>query len=242
VTPVEMWDLPLRGKPLQGWRRDAAFPHMLASRCIGFGGSPRDVGLRARDRARRIDAIYVTGGAAMPLDLDGPVILARDPVFAAARASSILVPGTIGVDVGQTSIKVAHGDVTLRIERDLSRAPMRDDVPHESFASSRASTLDFLRDALAPLSAWPSHDVVLALPCALSPEPASCTYCWHDGDPELLGVLAQSVRPKRLHVLNDAEWPPPPRMRSARSRRDHLVLTLGFGVGAALLEKTALPS
>jgi len=179
----------------------------------------------------------------MPLDLDGPVILARDPVFAAARASSILVPGTIGVDVGQTSIKVAHGDVTLRIERDLSRAPMRDDVPHESFASSRASTLDFLRDALAPLSAWPSHDVVLALPCALSPEPASCTYCWHDGDPELLGVLAQSVRPKRLHVLNDAELAAAaadadPRVRAATI----LVLTLGFGVGAALLEKTALPS
>ncbi|MBX3184629.1 MAG: hypothetical protein KF915_18515 [Polyangiaceae bacterium] len=258
VFPLEVWNLPVGGRPLQAWRRTPRFASALREVVEGLRRDlpPPGAGtLRpaVRERASSVSHIYLTGGGATEPGLAQglraagfSVSLAEAPRFAAAQAG--LTWGAACVDVGQTSLKLARcsrrlspsHDVTS-VERDLVAAPHRDETPLAARSTARASTIRFLSGAIAAHAR--ELPLVLALPCELSDEGvlSGCTYCWKKGDETLLRELAEAAKVdwERLQVLNDAELAAVSAQLDASVPAGEvtLVLTVGFGVGAALLEK-----
>lgn len=242
VRPLEVWDWPVQGRPLQAFRTDPFFPVALAQMVTEVRQS----------RCAEFTHVYLTGGgvsAALSTAIASAgfdITSSADPVFAAARAGARLFDQRrcLTADLGQTSLKVVSGTRALRIERDLRRAPFRAEVSPAAWQQARASTIRFLAEALS--SAWRGgEDVVLALPCELGADgvPRGSTYCWAQPDPSLVPDLAREagIPLDALNVLNDAELaalaadedPGLPRAGAA------LVLTMGFGVGGAVLDRTA---
>ena len=243
VIPLEVWDLPVAGRLLQGWRSDPTFDVRLAAVARSIREAPPPTfSARARAAAIEIAHVHLVGGGATDatsaaIAEHGGLSCSRSTEpFAPARAGSTLRPDALCVDVGQTAIKLVHRDREWRVERDRSLAPMRDEVPHDQRASARASTVRFLGALLA--STHSAARIVLALPCELDEAdvPRSCTYCWRDPDPDLVPELARIAR-RSIEIVNDAELAAVAATAHGLVPRDRtiLVLTVGFGVGAALL-------
>jgi hypothetical protein len=226
VEPLEVWDLPVADKLLQMWRTDASFPIRVASAVAQVRQDHPElahVHLAGGGASAEIAAAIAEGG--LPVSRD-------DDPFAAARAGAALVPGAGCADVGQTAVKLAFAGRAWRVDRDLSRAPLRDGVPFADRAAARATTIAALGEVLATTGA---AQLVVALPCEFTPagEPGGCTYCWSDPDPLLLAELARAARVE-LVALNDAELAAVAAAPHLPVDRWSLVLTIGFGVGAAL--------
>ena len=232
VLPVEVWDLPVGGVLLQMWRHDPSFPARIVEAIDALRTAPPLTwSAAAREHAREIAHVHIAGGGS------GAVVDAvaarwscthsTDP-FAAARAGTSA--GVLCADIGQTAIKLALNDRTWRIERDLARAPLRDTVLRAERAAARASTIDFLGVAIA----GHAPAALLALPCEIVDGiPRSCTYCWPDPDPELAAAIALRAG-CTITIVNDAELAARaalPRLPAVTA----LVLTIGFGVGGALV-------
>jgi hypothetical protein len=150
------------------------------------------------------------GGALRPLKLQATV--GADPVFAAARAGALLAPAC--ADVGQTSIKlVMNGKAWLR---------------------PRDRGTDFIARALSELSG----PCVIALPCELDDDLqlTECSYDWSANDLPLI-LRKAGLGQETALILNDAELAGVAAMNDPQVPKDKrtLVLTLGFGVGAALI-------
>jgi hypothetical protein len=237
VRPLEVWDWPVDGRPLQAYRSEPGFPDALAEMVTGV-----------KRQAAAFTHVYLAGGGVTPalvnaLEQAGfAVTPSVDPVFGAVRAGARLLPGgaALSVDLGQTSIKLIRGGRAHRVERDLQRAPRRAEVPAAAWQAARASTVRFLAEALADA---PAPSVVLALPCELDADgvPSGSTYCWAQPDCMLLADLAgeAGLPPTALHVLNDAELAAVAADQDPRVPRTgaSLVLTIGFGVGGAVLDR-----
>src|SRR4029077_339785 len=111
--------------------------------------------------------VHLLGGGAD--DRFGDALAARgvastrgcDP-FAAGRAGAALRGAC--ADVGQTGIKLVSRTRTWRVARDLTRAPMRDEVPLAERPAARATTIAFLADVLRGIA---DHALV-ALPCEIA--------------------------------------------------------------------------
>lgn len=205
VRPLEIWNAEVRGRTLFDWQTSEDYPQVLAEVVDGL-----------RDEYR-FEHVHLLGGAARrPFVAETlRATVADDPVFAAARAGAALAPSC--ADVGQTAIKlVMQGRQWLR--------------PRDH----RRPAADFIAGALAELSG----PCLLALPCVLDDDLklTDCSYDW----------LADDLRPmlrkagldeERALIMNDAELAAVASMNDPRVPRDKrtLVLTLGFGVGAALL-------
>jgi hypothetical protein len=205
VRPLEIWNAEVRGRTLFDWQTSEHFPQVLAEVVQG---------LRAE---YRFEHVHLLGGAALrPFVAEAlRATVAEDPVFAAARAGAELAPAC--ADVGQTAIKlVMQGREWLR--------PRNQQRP----------AVDFIAGALAELSG----PCLLALPCVLEDDLklTDCSYDW----------LADDLRPmlrkaglddERALIMNDAELAAVASMSDPQVPLDKrtLVLTLGFGVGAALL-------
>jgi hypothetical protein len=248
VIPIEVWDLPVAGKLLQEWRDDASFSTRIATMVIALRDAPPTAfSARARATAAAISRVHLVGGAADEMISAAigkrgvPCSYSADP-FAAALAGAALRPGALCADIGQTAIKLVHGDRAWRIERDLEQAPLRDGVPLAERSSVRRSTLAFLASVLhtsdSPHASAVSS-LVLALPCELDDAgaPRSCSYCWPDPDRELVDDLRR-LTGHPIEILNDAELAALAASLDPAVPHDAttLVLTIGFGVGGALLE------
>ncbi len=236
VRPLEIWNAPVAGRPLCDWQLREEFPEALA-----------ELVQRLRHEHRFTRVHLLGGGALRPglASLLGATV-STDPTFAAARAGS--AQGIACADVGQTAIKLVAGESTFTRARDLSRAPLinaptRTPNADATILNARESTLNFLAESLAPLAPLlsssamrPDACLLLALPCELDDacNLSSCTYAWNPGDLAAL-LRAAGLAHERVLVLNDAELAAlavgsDPQTQTERT----LVLTLGFGVGAAL--------
>lgn len=245
ILPLEVWDAPVDGRPLQDWRHDRSLPTRLAALVRSLIAGTLDLpSERARERLRQLGSVVLAGGGAGPLHVRAlratglPTHLVDDPVFAAVRAGWAHGPQPVDLcaDVGQTSIKLYDGRRAWRVDRDLQHAPLRTPMDPERWDHARMQTLRFVASTLRRTA--PAR-VRLALPCTIvGGQLGECTYCWNDPDRTWAAELcaALELEPVGLHLHNDAElaaWavahgPPPPPGPT-------LVLTIGFGVGAALL-------
>jgi hypothetical protein len=242
VIPLEVWDLPVDGKRLQEWRADPTFDRRLAGAARALRlAPPPSLPARTRAAASAIRHVHLVGGGVdehvshtMCAHGGFSTTYSHEPI-APARAGTALRPGALCADVGQTTIKLVHRKREWSVPRDLSRAPLRDSVPLEQRPLARESTLQFLASILSDSSAT---RIVLALPCEIRDDglPRGCTYCWPDPDPDLV-VDLERLTHRSIEILNDAELAAVAAAYHAMVPEDltTLVLTVGFGVGGALL-------
>jgi hypothetical protein len=205
VQPLEIWNAEIRGRTLFDWQPSNEFPQVLAE---------------VVDDLRhqyRFQHVHLLGGAARrPFVAEAlRATVAEEPVFAAARAGAELAASC--ADVGQTAIKLVMNGRQWLHPRDQSRP-----------------AIDFIAGALAELTG----PCLLALPCVLEDDLklTDCSYDWSAGDLRPLLRKAGLDEEKAL-IMNDAELAAVASMNDPRVPRKKrtLVLTLGFGVGAALL-------
>jgi hypothetical protein len=241
VVPLELWDVvvdgvPLYRQPTQAQGRATA-QAVLALRA---GSACRRLGQRLP--ASAFAQVHVGGGGdvdavvtalravgVVAVAEDDPVAIAAAGGFALARDAGLVDP--LVVDVGQTSLKwftaVARGRLTR---------------PH---LLDRAAAVHWLAMAItSAISAsvevqkyWSCRSVVLALPAEISDDlaVADCSYPWADGDRLLVhDVVRAAGRAVPMLVLNDAELAAVS-VQQQRPPLPTLVLTVGTGVGAALV-------
>ncbi len=262
VIPLELWDLRLGDRILWDTIRELDFPaHLFASlRELHAGrGETRSEG-PVPPAVKGFDAVFLCGGSAYDEALHveaarapWPVIISGHGPFIGEGGGRHLLQlhGFSGIvaDLGQTTLKVSAvaGNETTRrwtFPRDLKRLRMRPLVPEEEFPAQRRELREFLGESLIQCAAESPTNVdalVLALPGRLDdvgiPEGSSYAGMADDARliPDSLEIAKLSDLPSWL--MNDAEL-------AAMSARLHpetaayrrtLVLTLGFGIGAALL-------
>ncbi|MBS2032385.1 MAG: hypothetical protein JST54_31105 [Deltaproteobacteria bacterium] len=259
VKPLEVWNLPYRDGLLYerlcaafadqgGPRVDAELAQTLAVLCQLV--APRDPiwisgGLAARPGLQRAFRAYGIERARF----------ASEPLFPAEAggraelAARGLANGLV-VDLGQTSLKLSR--TVIPRPKSLPVFLVEHAPPPQNVRLEQAARLaDFVSEAIAShVSTDSSPALVLGLPCALDDRgtPGTCTYAGWSSDvtwaPRMLSRLDALLPPAHpwhgrevLALLtNDAELA----AASAALELPHdaraLVVTLGFGPGAAWLE------
>ena len=200
------------------------------------------------------DSVYVAGGGSQDPalraalgTLDMPVSFSRTPDYPGeGQGLSLLArtgPGWV-CDLGQSSFKVCASE-RMRFERDVQRLPVRTDEAVESIEDQRRQLRDWLSGSLrAFASKYPAPAAMLfALPCRVNDAavPEATSYIGMAGDDTLIAdsLAAAGLNPVQVLVLNDAELAAldalgEPELEHCEKT---LVLTLGFGLGAALVER-----
>lgn len=255
VTGLEIWDCRVREAVLWDFREQACFARVLAEVLHAIGeGRARSRSQGAIDaRAMGFEALFLAGGGLSPPlaehlhCLGVPVISAPDPVFAGAPGgrSLLAVRGLNGplVDVGQSSVKLMYGERRLRLERDWARLPMRETVAFADYPAQALELRNFIARGIVRIVEDADIDgLVLALPCTIDAKArlGGSSYAAMRDNADLVGatVRAAGLEGVSVLLLNDAELA----ACSARLCADlepykkTLVVTLGFGIGAALLE------
>lgn len=225
VVPLEVWDVVVTGGPLHTLPRNqvAAGVVELVQR-LRCGEAVQASG--KRHSPLPVDHIVVAGGGAVAVAeaLEAAAIdavAAADPVWAGVRGGRSLRGGGSVVDIGQTAIK--------------GEGPNgRCWLPRSNDIVDRAAALAFCAEGIR--SACPASSLVLGLPCEIDDDATvyGCSYGWGDGDASFVDeVLAAAGVGDDVPVLllNDAELAALAVPASAPART--LLLTVGFGVGAA---------
>jgi len=232
---LEIWHGLARHSTLYQLRADKpAYFTGLAEflKCLHAGTATTAEG-NSLDIAAGFQELILTGGDAEEASpyLDFPHHSVHPGPFA-ARAGAEAVWREFGwrnplaIDLGQSRLKYFTQHSSGVIERDEMSLPFGRDALSPELG--RARLRDFMRQALTL-----DHDgVLLALPTAITPDgvAGSSTY------PGLFGPIAPLFQPlfpnTSWAVCNDAVLAA--RGYSPLPRKKTLVLTLGFGVGAAL--------
>ncbi len=251
MRPLEIWDLLTDSGPLHTCRTLPAYPRPLAEalEALRAGGARR-----ADGEAVRVPfaALAVTGGGLLDAGVRcaledrfaGSLFYFPDPVFAAGPGGRAILRqwGRTGLvaDVGQTAVKVIREDGSFLYARDWAALPHVDRVPPEQHLRQRVALRSFVAAALREHAGPCPGAVVLALPCDFPGEvPGACTYAGLGGDADFVKEVLEraGLAETPCVYLNDA-------VLAALSARGlfgerlpprTLVVTLGFGVGGALL-------
>ncbi|MDB4996840.1 MAG: hypothetical protein JWM74_4272 [Myxococcaceae bacterium] len=245
VIPFEPWDLEVDGRTLFERRDEPGFEDVLAS-AIALLRDGRAVTRSATPlppACRDIGAVVIGGGGASMRTCEAvrrvglPADLLPGAAYVGERGGfGLLAAEHIGegvvVDVGQSSIKISSSAGRVRI----ARADYADDDVEVDGPTFLAHALD-----AAEITKERAHGLVIALPCAIDADGllGSCSYTGFAGRIDLLaecltraglaGVPTWVVNDAELAALSAAE---PSSYAPAATR---LVLTVGFGVGGALL-------
>ena len=221
TTPLEVWDLLVDGVPLP-YRLTAD----LVSRALDMlrEGTARTASGADLSAARDFGALYVGGGGAWPwLVPEGARRIAGGAFWSERGGRALLrTPRWLVVDLGQTSVKVSWPGRRVRLPR------------------GRRSARELLVQAFALAAA---DAVCVSIPAAILPDgtPGPSTYADLCGDLVARCLRQAGLGHARRMVVNDA-------VLAAQSVRldptfdpavRTLVLTLGFGVGAAVISSEA---
>lgn len=253
IQPLEVWDTQVQGRSLFAWQTEACFGARMAEalRLLRAGDATFGTTLAVvRGAPLFFESLYLTGagvrrpGLVESIREEGFVCQVDDEPAYPGVAGARELAGTddvLGIDVGQTAIKTWWRGRRVRTPRDWARLPAPGDVPDSERDRHRASFIDFFGEAArALLGEEAPPTVVLALPTQVSDAGvlSGCTYPFPTPDPTLLGELlaAGALQDAEVRVLNDAELAATSAKRklAGTSRGGVLVLTFGYGVGAAL--------
>lgn len=146
------------------------------------------------------------------------------------------------LDVGQSGFKLCDGSVRLQRPRDWSRLPLRDDAVDSDVQEQRHALRESLAELLVEMhrttGGWP-RGLIVALPSRLDDfgVPEASSYLGLEGD---IGLIPDAMKladmPEvPLFVLNDAELAAVSAQHEFEVVKPALVLTIGFGVGGALI-------
>ncbi|WP_226994056.1 ROK family protein [Myxococcus hansupus] len=267
VSALEVWNLPVQGRELWELlgapRVEADQREGITGPKLAGGLRPALAeALAVLTKRHAVDAVWLSGGLVClegfggmlveaSMGLPCPVYMAEEPIFAPVRAGLRLLEPLrpahpVALDVGQTSIKCLRPAAAPRIfERDAALLP-RYFIGMARPADGRQvkAAVAFISSALRAFSARAPDALCLALPCPLDAAlvPGGSTYGWEGHAPLVADILQAAMgnegRGTAL-VLNDAELAAEAARSDARLARHGrvLCLTLGFGPGAALLER-----
>lgn len=251
IVPIELWDVMVGDASLFARRDEPTFYASLVTAVLALraGKAVREGG--ARLPASTWDAVALVGGAldearardafdAAGVALD---VVSANPFFASSHAREVLAAegpeyaDAVVLDVGQTAIKGSGPSARIRRPRDAAAAS----------SDPRGALVAYVARVLAEACAGLSPAfVLLALPCEV--ETRAGTLVLGASTYPTAGEGAGLVREileragcagARCAVVNDAilaAWALARRVPSYSQSR--LVLTLGLGVGAALVHAT----
>jgi len=259
VVPLELWDASAGGASLFDARADTRFFGFLAAVTVALREGTASTARAGQLAPCPWEAVAIVGGgvdrsraaeafaaAGVPLAL-----VDADPFFAVSAARAWLGPDDVAIDVGQTAIKAVGPAGRARRER-----PRGHDLDHDERdpAARRAALAAEIADAArAVRGAATPATLLLALPCEVHGDPTfprsrvrlgASSYAT-EGDAEaLVRAILEGVHPDGgtseiadVCLVNDAVLAAHAvRARIGASRRV-LVLTIGFGVGAALVDR-----
>lgn len=242
--PLEVWDLVVDGVPLYRADRGEGYGARLgrAVESLIDGAAQSVSGTVFPALCRAIDRVVLVGGRAHEVVWTRsrvPARLAADAERCAEQGGRAILErlGVTGIvaDLGQSLLKVSG--VRRRVyPRDLAKIPVSQ-RPVEGLG--RAALVDFVATGLRE-AAEDHHPgaIVLALPCELSDAGVlgTCSYPWRAGDaivPEILAAAGLAEVPTVL--INDAELAAVGVAERGPITAPTLVLTVGFGIGGALL-------
>ena len=249
IVPLELWDLIVDGRPIYLAERGRTFGAVLdrAVEALCAGAAASESGARFPEACRHLRRVVLAGGAADGVVFPSarlPVSVAPDGAFSGERGGLAILEraGARGlvVDLGQSGLKVSSRAARRVYPRDLEAIPVSrrpvDDRGREALVAFVAAAL---REAAG---AAPPEALVIALPCEISSEGAlgTCSYPWSEGDPIVTEILERAgLGDVPAWLLNDAELAAVGVAERDPAAGTTLVLTLGFGVGGALVVEGA---
>jgi len=260
VTPFEIWDLLVANSALGERLYEPAFAPVLREALQNLhsgAGVTRATG-PLPPALKGFDAVFLAGGRALDPGLQAlvanipPVFFGADGVFTSAAGGFHLLSarGLSGwvLDLGQSQLKIATPERRWLFPRDSTRLRAAGEVPVSELAAQRRRLKEFLAlklEAVNVASGCRPKALVAALPTRLADDgtPLGGSYAGLRGYrellPDVLGMLGLSDIP--LLVLNDAELCGFAALADSRLGpfRKILVLTLGFGLGAALTQRSS---
>lgn len=255
ILPLELWDLLLPdGSILWHHMQSPHLGEMLREVIsqVWHGTAVTHSEGQVNPKVSGFHTLHLTGGGA-PALLEalkaGPwkeTTISREPSYGAAIGGGALLSdlGHEGwvLDVGQSGFKISSGPVRLQKARDWTRMPLCDDAVVMDIAAQRAELRSclaaFLKRMHQATNAWP-RALVVALPSRLDDDgvPEGCSYIGMEGDVDLIpdAMEAAGMPAGPLFVLNDAELAAVSARHEFDLVKPALVLTIGFGVGGALI-------
>lgn len=240
IVPLELWDLLVDDVPLYHHDRGPGFGSTLA-RGVGSlrtGHAASESAARFPAACRELREVVLVGGAARTITWPGPLPARHAEHCAELGGRAIL--GHLGarglvIDLGQSHLKI-HGTRSHTHPRDFNEIPVSQ-RPVDT--RGRAALIAFVAAALREAADETRPEaLVLALPCEISADGtlATCSYPWTAGDPIVAEILAAAdLGDLPGALLNDAELAAIGVAESGPIAAPALVLTVGFGVGAAIV-------
>ncbi|WP_143141479.1 hypothetical protein [Nannocystis exedens] len=247
MTPVELWDVVVDGAPLYAAPRDATYGRALARavEALRDGEAACESATPLPEACRRVDRVVLAGGAAGHVRWDSsrvPAVCAPEPERCAERGGLAVLAGARGlvVDLGQSRLKILAGDGRRwSSPRDLAAIPIS---TRPVDGAGRAALIAFVAAGLRAAAGAGCERIVMALPCEIAPDGAlgTCSYPWGAGEPIVEAFLAAAgLGAVPTLLVNDAELAAIGVAEDGVAPGVTLVLTLGFGVGGALVERAA---
>jgi hypothetical protein len=259
VTPLELWDLQIGERILWDIMLEPSFPAIFREIIEGLHrgeGETRSQG-RVPAAIAGFDSVYVagrrSGESAIRSNLAAlglPVVFSRTPDFPGGQAGMRFLDRSASssgwvCDLGQTSFKISARTQRMTFARDLKRLPIRTGAEGQSTPQQRRELREWLAESLRAFAqvVGAPDALLFALPSRLDDVgiPEGSSYIGMENDRSLIadvidtgGVHLACLR--QVWVMNDAELAAldaraEPALRECTKT---LVLTLGFGVGAAL--------
>jgi hypothetical protein len=254
---LDIWDCVTKDGSLWDSKQGENFPEILRDTLENIrSGSAKTLSNHVIPKVSHdFDSIFIAGGGAQSSVLTQtlstigvPIIVSRDPVFSGeCGGESILkhndLEGVI-VDVGQTQIKISINGRRSLFQRDLDKLPIRD-KKQKLFDAKNASNLqNFISQSIIQSSGNKSSPeaMVLALPCWISDKGklGGSSYIGMKDNKVLVDEIVKSsgLNDSPIFLLNDAELTAHSAIYNEKVSRYKrtIIITLGFGVGAAILE------
>lgn len=256
VIPLELWDLLVDGRILWEVMEQPEFPSVLRlalERLRTGKGETRSEG-PVPNVIAEFDSLYCAGGRSGETAIQRELNFLSIPVrFSPAGKYTGEIGGLslldqIGAgsgwlcDLGQTAFKICARSNRMHFRRDLRKLPIRTESQAQTIALQRGELRRWLSDCLhAFASTAPRpHVILFALPSRVDDAaiPEGSSYIGMGGDQSIVGAVMSSsgINPQQILVMNDAELAALDALadESLQRRSKTLVLTIGFGVGAAI--------
>jgi hypothetical protein len=257
ITPLEIWDCITSEGILWDSMYQNSFPLILKKviEDLQSGTAVSASKTIINSAVQDFDALYIGGGGArcdeiisVLQELNIPVIVSENPVFSGVAGGKHLLEQSdlkgLVVDIGQTQIKISTDHKLHTYQRDLKLLPIRDDEDTAHHKEQLQNFYRFVGSSIAE-SVQLIHKpegIVLALPCWIGSDCSlgGSSYAGMKGNSELIEQILNHAELDNIKVilLNDAELTCYTALSDKRldGFKKVLVVTLGFGVGAAVLE------
>jgi hypothetical protein len=261
ITPLEISNLRVNGETLWEWSQSPGFAPAFQMALVMLRDGRAN--LQPQELVPAVvsgyEAVFVTGGRSADRELQDSlsslpfaVAFEEEPVFGGEHGGFEFLQsrGLSGwvVDLGKSQLKISAPGRRWTFPRDWTRLRMAVDVSPAEVPAQRRRLCEFialkLQIAMAESGQRPPA-LVFALAVKLDDDgtPHRSNFAGMQGDRTLLPDVLQlaGLAGLPLFVLNDAE------LAALSARLDErlagfrkvLVLTLGFGIGAALIHRAA---